>query len=108
RATRSNGPNLDEVRVAEFGDYAPAIARWERLTRPAPDPTQPTGKGGAHRLSAEFVEWMMGWPDGHVTSPDIGLTRNEQLKIGGNGVVPQQAEAALHHLLAMRAAYAGA
>ena len=36
----------------------------------------------------------MGLPEGHVTAvPE--LTRNEQLKALGNGVVPQQAFAAL-------------
>ena len=40
----------------------------------------------------------MGLPDGHVTDVP-GLTRNEQLKALGNGVVPQQAEAALRYLL---------
>jgi DNA (cytosine-5)-methyltransferase 1 len=59
---------------------------------------------------------MMGLPDGWVTGvpgidadkhPDGGernrpyLTRNEQLKALGNGVVPQQAEAALRHLLSV-------
>jgi DNA (cytosine-5)-methyltransferase 1 len=53
-----------------------------------------------HRLSARFVEWMMGLPVGHVTDPAIGLTRNEQLKALGNGVVPQQASLALRTLLA--------
>jgi DNA (cytosine-5)-methyltransferase 1 len=42
---------------------------------------------------------MMGLPDGHVTSPEIGITRNDQLKACGNGVVPQQAEIALQTLL---------
>jgi DNA (cytosine-5)-methyltransferase 1 len=84
-----------------FGQYAPAIARWEAvLGRPAPTPTEPTGKGGAHRLSPRFVEWLMGLPDGWVT--DAGLTRNEQLKALGNGVVPQQGSAALRYLLAVR------
>ena len=41
----------------------------------------------------------MGLPDGHVTSPEIGITRNDQLKACGNGVVPQQAEFALQTLL---------
>lgn len=41
----------------------------------------------------------MGLPAGHVTAVP-GLSRNEQLKLLGNGVVPQQAEAALRHLLA--------
>jgi DNA (cytosine-5)-methyltransferase 1 len=45
---------------------------------------------------------MMGLPEGWVT--DVGLTRNEKLKALGNGVVPQQAAAAVAHLLAIRAA----
>jgi DNA (cytosine-5)-methyltransferase 1 len=41
----------------------------------------------------------MGLPAGHVTSvPD--LSRTAQLKALGNGVVPQQAEAALRLLMA--------
>jgi DNA (cytosine-5)-methyltransferase 1 len=41
----------------------------------------------------------MGLPDGHVTDPAIGISRNDQLKALGNGVVPQQAALALRHLL---------
>jgi DNA (cytosine-5)-methyltransferase 1 len=37
----------------------------------------------------------MGLPDGHVTDPAIGISRNDQLKALGNGVVPQQAALAL-------------
>ncbi|MEV6331468.1 hypothetical protein [Streptomyces sp. NPDC051909] len=41
----------------------------------------------------------MGLPAGHVVNvPD--LTRTQQLKALGNGVVPQQAEAALRAMLA--------
>ncbi|WP_237503069.1 hypothetical protein [Streptomyces sp. SID8374] len=43
----------------------------------------------------------MGLPAGHVTQVP-GLTRNQQLHALGNGVVPQQATAALR-LLAARA-----
>ncbi|NBR24217.1 MAG: hypothetical protein EBU08_10680 [Micrococcales bacterium] len=82
-----------------WGKFEPAIRRWEELTRPAPAPTKPDGKDGNHRLSAEFTEWMMGLPEGWVTSPEIGLKRNDQLKACGNGVVPQQAEMALRILL---------
>jgi len=92
-----------EVWLAEkttnWGKFAPAIERWEELTRPAPAPTKPDGKDGNHRLSAEFTEWMMGLPEGWVTAEDIGLKRNDQLKACGNGVVPQQAELALRILL---------
>lgn len=83
---------------ADFGDYTPAIQRWETLTRPAPPPTLPTGRDAKHQLSARFVEWMMGLPDGWVTDTDT--TRNEQLKALGNGVVPQQAAEAIRRTLA--------
>lgn len=82
----------------DWGKFEPAIRRWEQvLGRPAPAPTKPDGKEGAHRLSSEFTEWMMGVPEGWIT--DCGLTRNEELKACGNGVVPQQAELALRLLL---------
>jgi len=41
----------------------------------------------------------MGLADGHVTDPAIGISRNEQLKALGNGVVPQQAALAVSLLL---------
>jgi len=80
-----------------WGDYAPAIHRWEHvLGRPAPAPTEP-GRDGRPRLSPVFVEWMMGLPAGHVTDVP-GLSRNAQFKALGNGVVPQQAAYALRLL----------
>lgn len=90
RATREIG--------TRWGKYEPAISRWAELTRPAPSPTEPNSKGNP-RLAPPFPEWMMGWPAGWVT--DLDLTRNEQLRIIGNGVVPQQAFAALNWLLAV-------
>ncbi|TFB96549.1 MULTISPECIES: DNA cytosine methyltransferase [unclassified Cryobacterium] len=84
----------------QWGAFEPAIARWELVTgRRAPDPTQGDGRDGSHRLSALFVEFMMGLPVGHVTNPAIGLTRNEQLKALGNGVVWQQAALAVRTLM---------
>ena len=81
-----------------WGQYAPAIERWERiLGRVAPAPTEPGARGGP-RLSPRFVEWMQGLPAGHVTAVP-GVNRNAQLKALGNGVVPQQAIAALRHLM---------
>ena len=89
-----------EVRRGEavFAQYAPAIRRWEQATgRTAPDPTEGGDRTERH-LSARFVEWMMGLPDGWVTGEDIGLSRNAQIKMLGNGVVPQQAAAAVTSL----------
>jgi hypothetical protein len=96
RAVFSSG----EVSNSQWGKFAPAIERWEHvLGRKAPAPTRGDGKDGNHRLSPVFTEWMMGLKEGHVTSPAIGLSRNDQLKACGNGVVPQQAVLALTQLL---------
>lgn len=57
-------------------------------------PPNPLDQG---RLNAKFVEYMMGLPEGWVT--DLPLSRSQQLKILGNGVVPQQAYLALELLL---------
>jgi DNA (cytosine-5)-methyltransferase 1 len=82
-----------------WGKYAAAIARWERiLGRSAPDPTIPGARTGRPRLNPQLVEWMMGWPPGHVTAVP-GVTDVQALRIGGNGVVPQQAAAAARALL---------
>jgi DNA (cytosine-5)-methyltransferase 1 len=48
------------------------------------------------KLNTYFVEYMMGLPKGWVT--ETGLSRAQQLKMLGNGVVPQQAELALELL----------
>lgn len=66
------------------------------MGRPAPWPTEP-GTKGQPRLAARFTEWLMGLPDGYVTS--LGLPRSAELKALGNGVVPQQAEAAVRWLV---------
>jgi len=108
RTSMKNGASAKEVAggnpkfrleaVTNWGRFEAAIRRWEEiLGRPAPDPTKPDGKDGAHRLSSSFTEWMMGVPEGWIT--DAGLTRNEELKACGNGVVPQQAELALRMLI---------
>jgi len=84
--------------TTDWGKFEPAIRRWESiLGRPAPEPTKPDGKDNNHRLSSKFTEWMMGLPDGWITGHD--LKRNDELKLAGNGVVPQQAELALRLLL---------
>lgn len=87
-------------RLRPFGQYAPAVARWEAiLGREAPPPTLPDGQGGRHRLNPLFVEWMMGLPEGWVTAVDV--PRVVKLRALGNGVVPQQAALAIAHLLSV-------
>lgn len=86
-------------RVLGWGPYEPAIRRWELiLGRPAPAPTE-RGKRGGPQLSPLFVEWMQGLPAGWVTAV-ADISRNEQLKMLGNGVCPAQAATALRLLLA--------
>lgn len=83
-----------------WGQYEPAIRRWESIIgREAPAPTIPDGRDGQQRLSPLLTEWMMGLDEGHITSPEIGISRNDQIKAAGNGVVPQQASLALRYLL---------
>ena len=62
--------------------------RCEMHMQEPPDALDQEGK-----LNAVFVEYMMGLPVGWVT--DTGLSRAQQLKMLGNGVVPQQAKLAL-------------
>jgi DNA (cytosine-5)-methyltransferase 1 len=113
------GPNNPENRLAQghqvqlldlgmasaetWARYATAIYRWRCvIDRVAPPPTE-MNRLGKPRLNAAFSEWLMGWPEGWVTDSAIGIGRNDQLKICGNGVVPQQAEAALRYLVQVTA-----
>lgn len=86
----------DVIDRDRWGEFAQAIARWEEVTgRPVPEPTE-QGRT-ALRLSARFCEWIMGLPDGWVT--DVDISRTAQLRALGNGVVPQQAAAAIRTML---------
>jgi DNA (cytosine-5)-methyltransferase 1 len=98
-STRGHGQDQQGVGslIAEidWGKYAPAIARWESvLDRNAPDPV--VMRNDKRRLNPRFVEWMMGLPDGWVTGH--GLSAAKELKMLGNGVVPQQAATAIRQL----------
>lgn len=77
------------LRRVDWGDYEPAIRRWEHVTGcPAPAPADDRG-----RLAPPFVEWMMGLPAGWVT--ELVPQQTHALRILGNGVVWQQAALAL-------------
>ena len=79
-----------------WGKYGPAITCWElTIGRLAPAPT--VKRSDKRRLNPQFVEWMMGLPDGWVTGH--GLSAAKELKMLGNGVVPQQAHAAIAQLM---------
>ena len=111
--TKGNGPRPDTLTgvvqydenrqrrhemAVEWGVYEPAIRRWEYIRGiEAPCPVEP-GQKGNMRLAPPFVEWMMGLPPGWVTEVE-GLSRAKQLKLLGNGVVPQQVYYALRELL---------
>jgi DNA (cytosine-5)-methyltransferase 1 len=85
---------ISDTEKHRWGKYYPAIKRWENIIgRPAPHATD--NLDGRPRLNPLFVEWMMGLPEHHVTNPVLGLSRNQQLKTLGNGVVPQQAMLAI-------------
>ena len=91
-------PGVAKAHQQAWDQYAAAIARAEQaIGRPAPPPTE-IGPKGAARLSPRFVEFLMMLPEGWVTNV-TGLTRNDQLKMLGNGVVPAQCAAALRAFL---------
>jgi DNA (cytosine-5)-methyltransferase 1 len=82
----------------DWREYEPAIRGWAHvLGRPAPAPTV-QGRRGQPQLNPVFVEWLMGLPEGWVSGVE-GLSRNDMLRVLGNGVVPHQAVAALRWLL---------
>ena len=103
RLNRATLPNESDPRLVrpeyDWAQYADAIAHQERLTgRPAPMPTEPTGRNNTDRTSPAFGEWMMGLPAGWVTNvPDLSWA--QQWKAIGNGVAPFQAAAALRDML---------
>lgn len=118
RKTRS-GERNDELLLngiaaeGKFGEFQEAIDRWAAvLGRDAPDPTIAHPKSGKAQLSPLLTEWMMGLPLGRVTDASIwahsGMSapaiRTAQLKLCGNGVVPQQAAFAVASLM-LRAHY---
>jgi hypothetical protein len=92
RRPEDGGPRVD------FGPYGPAVDRWARVIgRDAPAPVDDRG-----RLAPEFVEWMMGFPMGHVTGlrhSGKKFARSAMLGLLGRAVVPQQGALALSLLL---------
>lgn len=97
----------DVAYADRWGRYGAAIRRWEGITgREAPEPTEPGVRGGP-RLSPRFVEFLMGLPAGYVTDlidhhdPRRRISRNDALRVLGNGVVPIQAAAAYRALAAV-------
>lgn len=95
-----HGASLSVEARRGLGRYAAAIARWETvLGRLAPAPSEPAATATGRRLAAAFAEWMMGLPEGWVTSVP-GLSYTRQIRLLGNGVVPQQAAHALTVLAA--------
>jgi DNA (cytosine-5)-methyltransferase 1 len=102
---RNTPPLNTVVKMPSFGDYVPAITRWEQVIgRTAPSPTIPS-PAGKPRLSHHFTEWMMGLPEGWICDPALWVdypptkARSLCLRMAGNGVVPQQAAWAIHALL---------
>lgn len=91
-----------QVHESRFGKYAEAVRRWEQVTdSTAPDPTEPTGRDGNHRLSPAFACWMM-YPEIVSRLTSSILTRKQQLTAIGNSCVPLQAAHAVTGLLARR------
>jgi len=105
-AGHAGGARDDPGFVVRWGEYEPAIRRWELITgRPAPPPAEP-GPGGRAVLNSGFCDWLMGLPQGWVCGIP-GLSRTVRLRILGNGVVPRQGAAALRLLIGTAAGIPG-
>lgn len=87
RRTRLPG-DLD--RWSSWGRYAPAIARWEDVTgAQAPLPRVNGRRQGA------FWAWLMGLPAGHLNAV---ASQPAQIRLAGNSIVRQAADAAFGEL----------
>lgn len=107
----SGAPDIEREIRLRWGGVASSVMTWALMHGPPPPIIEDQvtyhdealwGKAFPDVkpvLNPEFASWMMGLPAGHVTAPEIGLARADQLKAIGNGVCPQQAEAALLELL---------
>jgi hypothetical protein len=78
--------------------YEPAIKRWEAiLGRSAPSPAE-QDRNGNDRLNPRFTEFMQGLPEGWVCDTP-GLSREDKVRLLGNGVISLQCAMALRILL---------
>lgn len=92
--------NSGEVDGRQLGKYQAAVDGWVKITgRGYPEPVSYDGRDGGPRLNVDFVSWMMGLPDSWLDA--AGVSRKDKMVLCGNGVVPQQAEAAIEELLRM-------
>jgi DNA (cytosine-5)-methyltransferase 1 len=89
-------PLLPATATDSWGRYELAVGRWAERHGQPPAPVV-FGPRGGRRFNPVFAEWMMGLPHGHVTHH---VDRLAALRIIGNGVMPQQAAAALRLLSA--------
>ena len=103
--SQSEPSSLVETAIDSIGEFKPSDQRLQGLGRKFTSrrdmymQASPNALDQDGKLNALFVEYMMGLPVGWVT--DSGLSRAQQLKMLGNGVVPQQAELALKLLTAV-------
>lgn len=98
-------PRLESSKISSIdslGKFESSIIRMQKLGREFAARCDmhlqdlPSPLDQDEKLNAKFVEYMMGLPAGWVT--DLELSRAQQLKILGNGVVPQQAYYAIKYL----------
>lgn len=88
------------VQVKHWGKFAPAVQLWaETSGMLPPGPTEPAPRGG-RRLNAALSEWMMGHRPGFLTDE---FSRNDALRMAGNGAMAVQARAAWDLLAPIKA-----
>ena len=79
--------------LGSWGRWHDTIMLWgEVLGRQHPQPVRKSGC--VAQLSAPFVEWMMGLPEGWASEE---LDNTPAMRVVGNGVVPLQAARGIAH-----------
>lgn len=103
----NDAADLDDELRLRWGDSGPACLAWAcilnrdipPLVVDSPDRClHPRFAEARAATNPEFIEFLMGLPEGWVTGVP-GLARTQQVKALGNGVIPLQAAAALRCLL---------
>ena len=75
----------DGHHIADWGEWQPAIDLWA-VTIGRPPPVR-IRHGDTRSISADLVEWMMGFPKGWTS----GASNRQRIRLLGQAVVPQQA-----------------
>lgn len=92
-----SNPNELEQRFRESKHWT-AAQLWCETHGTIPPLTVISPRNNNPALNPELPEWMMGFPPGWVTDPELSIPRTRQLQCIGNAIQPQTCAAAFNAL----------